>query len=230
VTSLRASARRRRLLRAVRQAAGFGLVATLVAVLGQSTTAASFTAATGDTGNVVSAAASFCSAPGTSGVTTANQDAGVNQANQAQLYNGTQMAVGTSSGGDSYMYIRFNMPTVSPAGCTATSATLSMTAPTSQAATIDVVRAAGPWSETSLYWPNQPGYTGTAVSKAVTGTGVHTWSVAAHVNAMLTGPNYGFVVKDQLNSGGPTGTVTRFQIYNGFTAASGKPTLTITWG
>ena len=48
--------------------------------------------------------------------------------------------------------------------------------------------------------------------------------------AALRDPNYGFVVKDALFHGGPAPAVSRYQFYNGFTAATGRPTLTITWG
>jgi hypothetical protein len=56
VTSLRAPSRRRRLVGVARQVAGLGVVAVLTVVLAQSTTTATFTASTGDTGNAVGSA------------------------------------------------------------------------------------------------------------------------------------------------------------------------------
>jgi hypothetical protein len=94
-----------------------------------------------------------------------------------------------------------------------------------------VQRAATTWSDTSLTWSNQPTLTGSPTSLDVTGTGWHSYPVASHVTAFLAAPaaNHGFVVRDQLTLGGPSNAY-RYQIYNSFSNASNRPTLTITWG
>jgi large repetitive protein len=150
--------------------------------------------------------------------------------NENTVYNGTTNATGTSTGGDGYYYIRFDMPPV-PSRCDVVSATLALYAGTAQAATMVVQRATATWSDTSLTWNNQPALTGSPAPLEVTATGWHSYPVADHVTAFLAAPasNHGFVVRDQLTRGGAISAY-RYQIYNSFSNASNRPTLTITWG
>ncbi len=222
--------RRRLLVRSAHRVAALGVAATLVVALAQSTTTAAFSAPTSDTGNLVGSASTFCSAPGTTSYGTIGEDASTNGTgtNTGTTYNGTTHPTGTSPAGDGYLYISFGLPSV-PSRCEVASATLTLYAGTSQAATMSVHRAASSWSETNLTWANQPALTGTPVPVGVPGgAGPQAFPVAAHVTALLAGPNYGFVVRDQLVAGG--GSVTRYQIYNSFSNAANKPTLSITWG
>jgi hypothetical protein len=220
----------RLLLRSARRLAVPGAAVALTVVLAQSTTTAAFTAATGDAGNSVRTATSFCTAPGTTASGSIGEDASTNGSgtNTGTTYNQNTMAVGTSPGGDGYLYIRFNLPSV-PHGCRATSATLTLYAGTFQAASMSVYRVTAPWSETTLTWANQPAFAaGTPNSTSVTGTS-QVFPVAAQLNDIFATANYGFVVKDALTLGGPS-AVTRYQIYNSFSNPTNKPTLSITWG
>ena len=232
MAALRARTRHQRLAAVARQLAGVGVVAVLTVVLAQSTTTAAFTASTADTGNVVGAAATFCSVPGTTSAGIPVRDASTNGSgtNGNTVYNGTTNPTGTSTGGDGYYYIRFDMPPV-PSRCKVTSATLALFAGTGQPATMVVQRAATTWSDTTLTWNNQPTLTGSPTSLTVAGTGWHSYSVGGHVTAFLAAPtsNHGFVVRDQLTLGGAISAY-RYQIYNSFSNASNSPTLTITWG
>jgi hypothetical protein len=203
----------------------------LTVVLTQSATSASFTARTDDLANKVTSATSFCPSAG-SGFSVTGEDTATNGTgtNINTIYEpSASLAVGTSSGGDGYGFIRFDLPTTKPARCTITSATLRLYASTSQAATMSVHLAATPWTAVGLKWTNQPGYLATPVtSVAVPGSvGYQYFTVTDQVTAMFASPNNGFVVKDLLNAaaGGPT----RYQIYDSFTGTN-KPRLDVTWG
>jgi len=204
----------------------------LTVVLAQSATSASFTARTDDSANRVTTKSTFCPSAG-SGYSTTGEDTSTNGTgtNVNTVYEpSTSLAVGTSSGGDGYGFIRFDLPTTKPARCAVTSATLRLYATTSQAATMSVHLAASAWTAVGLKWTNQPTYLDTPVfSMSVPGTAnaPQTFTVTDHVAAMYAGPNNGFVVKDLLNAA--TGGPTRYQIYSSFTGPN-PPRLDVTWG
>lgn len=223
---------RRRLPRFARRLVAMVLAAGLTVLLAQSTTTAAFTATTGDTGNRANTAATFCTTPGTDTVTAGEDTVSNGTAGQTGTTNGssTTMPVGISPTAAGYGYIRFDLtPYPARNRCTITAATLTLYASTAQAATMDVFRAASTWTAATLTWDNQPGRTGSAATITVTATvGEHNYPVRDHVRAMYAGPNYGFVVKDQLDVSGTT----RYQVYDSFDhgTASRRPKLVITWG
>jgi len=77
-------------------------------------------------------------------------------------------------------------------------ATLRLYASTVEAArTINVTRNTASWAQGTVNWSNQPGTTGTAVSATMPGADAWVeWNVLAHVQAMYSGSNYGFAVRD----------------------------------
>jgi hypothetical protein len=96
-------------------------------------------------------------------------------------------------------YINFSIP--APAGCTLTSATLRLWASGVQGPrTIEAYRVAGPWTEETVWWNNQPGFTGTPTSTVVSATGWQTWDV---LDLLSGGNTNGFVLKDLVEEGDP---------------------------
>jgi hypothetical protein len=224
---------RRRVVRFGRRLAVLAAASACTVLLAQHTTTAAFTAGTANGGNQATTATTFCTTPGTDVVTTGEDTVSNGTAGQTTTPNGsaTTMPVGISTAAAGYAYIRFDLATAAPARprCTVTAASLTLYAGTSQAATMDVFRAASTWSAATLTWANQPAYTGDPVSVVVGGVaGDHVFPVRDHVRAFYAGSNLGFVVKDQANSTAST----RYQIYNSFNhgTASLRPELTITWG
>lgn len=101
-------------------------------------------------------------------------------------------------------YVSFALPSL-PDACVVTSASLRLFAKTGATGrTIQAFRASGAWSESTLTWNNQPGGTGTAATVA-SGTGWRTWSVTAHVQAMYSGANNGFMLRDLAENDGIVG-------------------------
>ena len=68
--------------------------------------------------------------------------------------------------------------------------------------TIEAVRLNGAWNEGGVNWSNQPSTTGAAATVGSGGSsGWREWSVAAQVEAMYSGTNHGFLIRDS-NEGG----------------------------
>jgi hypothetical protein len=61
--------------------------------------------------------------------------------------------------------------------------------------TIEAYQISANWVENTVTWANQPATTGTPVTSA-SGTGWRTWTVTTQVQAMYSGSNYGFLLKD----------------------------------
>ena len=223
---------RPRLVRSARRLGVLAAAAALTVALAQSTTTAAFTAGTANGSNQATTATTFCTSPGSTTVLTGEdtRSNGTSGNTGTNYGSNTTMTMGTSSGGDGYAFVRFDLPSL-PARCTITTATLRLFASTSQPATIHVQRAATAWSASTLTWANQPAAAGSAVALTVTGTSGTTQSfpVTTHVQAMypLTG-NYGFLIKDELT----LAATTRYQTYDSFNhgTAANRPTLDITWG
>ena len=93
--------------------------------------------------------------------------------------------------------VKFTLPTI-PTGCTLTSAKLRLHARTVEAArTLDVYRNTATWTQAAVNWNTQPGTTGTAVSQTMPASAAWVeWPVLAHVQAMYSGSNFGFQVRD----------------------------------
>jgi parallel beta-helix repeat protein len=93
--------------------------------------------------------------------------------------------------------VRFGLPATPPPGCVLGSATLRMYAMSSRSGrTLRVDAIAGPWSEGSVTWSNQPAVAGGSATTS-SGAGWRQWTVTSQVDAMFTsGANNGFRVRD----------------------------------
>lgn len=217
--------------RGARRILAVGAVAAITVVLAQNTTSATFTAATVDNGNQVTAAAAFCTSPGSSAV-TASADTAVYQSNPTTNY-GTSVSIGLGSAtsANAYSYLTFALPTV-PAHCVVKSATLKIHASTPTAgATLDAYRADAAWTESTLTWNTvgRPGYTGTpATAASLASAGFQSWNVTALTQQLYTGPDYGFLCKDSVDDA----ATARYQTWDSreSTTVANRPTLTVTWG
>jgi len=98
--------------------------------------------------------------------------------------------------------IGFELP-ARPERCTLVGATLRLYATSPGAGrTIEALRAAAPWSEVAVTWSNQPATAGVAATSASLGSsGWQEWGVLDQAEAMYTGANHGFLVKDSAASG-----------------------------
>lgn len=122
--------------------------------------------------------------------------------------------------------VRFTLPTV-PDLCAVTGATLRLNASaTAGSRTLEVLRASASWTEGTVTWATQPGTAGTAVTTA-SGTGWRSWTVTAHVNALYSGSNTGFVVRDANES--PL-LQSYEQVFASRTAGASQPELIVTFG
>jgi hypothetical protein len=91
--------------------------------------------------------------------------------------------------------VRFTLPAV-PQGCVVESATLRLFAGSARTGrTLHALRLTGAWTENQVNWANQPPTAGSPAATA-SGTGYREWNVTAHVQAMYTGPNHGFLIRD----------------------------------
>ena len=169
---------------------GFGL-----GLLGQ--TWGAFSDTTDNAGNTFQAAASFCTSPGNQTVYS-NIDSLV--AEQAPTMNfgtsSTNFGVRSYSSGDARSLVRFNLPAI-PAGCTVTDATLRLyTSSGVTGRTLEAHQVSTSWTETGVTWNTQPGITGTAATAPSVASGWVPWTVTTMVQAMYSGANDGFRVRD----------------------------------
>ena len=135
---------------------------------------------------------------------SADRDTWVLQSASGSNYgNDSVLKVDSKSGGNARAMVRFALPTI-PAGCSVTSATLRLYSGSyKEGRTLQALRLAAPFSETSVNWGIQPGTTGTAATAASrTSPGYVEWSVAALVQAMYSGTNTGFLIRDSVEGGG----------------------------
>jgi len=222
----------RRFLRLTRPLAALGVAAGLTVGLAQHTTSAAFTATTGDTGNSVTAATSFCASPG--GTTlTASADTTTYQQSPTTAYGSSvDIGVGSYTGGNGRMLVKFTLPALG-AHCVVTAGTLRLYAHNPETGrTIDVYRvdpAAPAWSEATTHWNNQPTTTGTAVgTSSLVSAGWQQWTVTSMVSTFYSGTNSGFYLRDRTESSGSA----LWQLYasreNATTAQ--RPQLVLTWG
>jgi signal peptidase I len=213
-----------------------GSLATVVAIalaalltMTTAPVAAAYADATGNSGNAVQAASSFCTAPGTQTV-YASADAWVEQRRPNRNYGSDQWLYVRASwsglGWARRALVQTNLPSP-PTGCQLTSATLRLYATSATTGrTIAVYRNSGSWTEYGVTWNNMPGYTGAAATTAA-GSGWITWTVTDHVNAMYSGSNNGFLVMD-LNEG-DWGSWLQQQRYSA-RESDNSPQLVLTWG
>lgn len=222
---------RPRLPRPVRPLAALGLATGLTVALTQSTTTASFTATTADSGNQVSSAPTFCTSPGSTSLTVA-MDAAVYQSNPNTNYGATaSIGVGSANSANAYSFMKFTLPAL-PAYCTVTAATLSVRASTPTAgAVLNVYRADAAWNGATLTWNTvgRPGFTGTpATTNSLASAGVQQWDVKTLTQQLYAGPDYGFALKDSVDNAASA----RYQTWDSLeaTTAANRPKLDLTWG
>jgi hypothetical protein len=146
--------------------------------------------------------ASSCSSVTTQTV-GANADSWIDQSSSSGNF-GTDstLKVRSKSGNqNARALVRFPLPAI-PAGCVLQSATLRLFSPSAvNGRTLQALRLTGTWSENGVTWANQPATNGTSAATS-SGTGWRQWNVLAHVQAMYTGANNGFLVRDATENAG----------------------------
>ena len=141
--------------------------------------------------------ATGCVAPGPTTVTaTRDSWADQNAPTSTGGATGTEGRIKTQDGSrNRRSFFYFPFPST-PDGCSVTGATLRLYGSSVQGTrTIAVYRAASAWTEAGLNWNTMPATAGTAVTTTNV-AGWRTWDVLAHVQAMSSGSNEGFVVRD----------------------------------
>ncbi|MGQ0805173.1 MAG: DNRLRE domain-containing protein [Actinomycetota bacterium] len=189
-------------------------------------TSGAFSSAADNAGNSFQAATSFCVAPGTVTVTS-DTDSYVASATPTTNYGSApDLWVGSSVNfGNARALVAFPMPAM-PANCTVTSATLRVNSVFSSGArTIQVFRAAATWSGTTVTWNTQPATTGTAATTTAA-VGWNTWTVTSQVQAIYSGSDFGFILRDQTESAAGDGFWQQYQSLNSTT----DPELLVTFG
>jgi len=187
----------------MRRAAVVLVIAALGSVAG--TTWSAFSGATENPGNVFTTAASFCAAPGPQTVTadadafvrqtSGNSNFGANTALRVQSAS-TVIVLGPNN---ERSLVHFALPAV-PAHCTLTGATLRLNASSAAAGrTLQAFRVSTAWTQAGVTWNNQPAVTGSATTTA-SGTGWREWDVTTQTQAMYTGSNTGFLIRDASES------------------------------
>ncbi len=93
--------------------------------------------------------------------------------------------------------------------------------------TIEAVPNAAAWTENGVNWANQPATTGVAASAtSPASAGFMEWAVTSQVQAMYSGSNHGFKVRDATegSAAGPE------QSFGSREAGSTPPELVVTFG
>jgi hypothetical protein len=146
-------------------------------------------------------------------------DSWVNQASPSANLGGDSVLKVTSKSGNSNTraLIQFTLPTA-PSGFTRKHSAMYLRDSSSASGrTIQAFRAGpcaagsvppcqSPWSEGGVTWANQPPTAGTAATAVtVNADGYLGWEVTSLVDAMYTGSNFGFILRDEIddNPGGP---------------------------
>lgn len=201
-------------------------VAALGALVG--TTLSSFSDEASNGGNSFTAAATFpCSQPGTQTV-TASTDAYVDQENPGTNYgNTTTLSVQSRNGSrNRRALVRFSLPSI-PSNCALTAATLRLDANAATAGrTLQAQRVTSSWTETGVTWNLVPTTTTTGQATVASGTGWRQWTVTTPVQAMYSGTNHGFLVRDSAESQGGGGALQTFSSRTG----ANSPQLVLTFG
>ena len=155
----------------------------------------------------------------------ANADSWIDQGSPANN-NGSDstLKVMSKNGGALRVLVRFTLPTV-PQGCVVDTARLRLYAGSAKEnRTIQVLRLDGAWTESGVNWGNQPATAGPAATVASgAGAGWREWNVAAQAEAMRTGSNHGFLIRDA-NEGEDAE-----QQYNSREKSSDRPELVLTF-
>jgi hypothetical protein len=174
---------------------------------------------------VISFAGVACSNPGSQTVLT-TKDSSVQLNSPGSNFGDDPLTVKSRSGSNHRALVYFPLPAV-PTDCVLFQATLRLNAFTaSSGRTIEAYRAAASWTETGVSWLNQPSTAGTAAT-AASGNGWREWTVTAHVGAMYSGANEGFVLRDQSEDAGGAGAT---QTYRSREDGSDIPELVLRFG
>jgi hypothetical protein len=98
--------------------------------------------------------------------------------------------------------VRFALPAV-PTGCQVTGATLRLYSPSyAGGRTLRALRLNSSWTEGAVNWSNQPSTTGAAATApSRTSPGHVAWTVTSQVQAMYSGTNHGFQIRDATEGG-----------------------------
>lgn len=128
----------------------------------------------------------------------ASDDARVRQDAPTNNYgNESTFRVRTENGKNERSLVKFDLPTP-PSGCVLTGATLKLYAE-SQASgrVIDAYRVSSSWVESTVNWNTQPTTAGSpSSSNSLGASGWQNWNVLSLVQAMYSGTNYGFQLRD----------------------------------
>jgi hypothetical protein len=212
------------------QGAAVAVAGLFTVALTQNSTTAAFTAQSGNAGDQVTAATSFCASPGGATLSVTN-DTWIDQSSPATANGGsTGLTVRSGVGANAQALLRFTLPALAN-HCRITAATLRLYASSSQGpATIDVHRASVTWTSAAATWgmAGRPAPAGTAVGVAAGATGWHEWTVTTLVRELYTGPDHGFLIKDRVDDAGAV----RATVYDSLDNATvaNRPQLVLTWG
>lgn len=189
-------------------------------------TSGAFSAQTVNAGSSFAAAESFC--VGGTETVTASADSYVDGglfARESNFGTATSLHVRSDALGSRRTLVRFTLPTT-PSYCSVVGATLRLNATSASAGrTLQAFRAASAWTESGVTWSNVPGTTGAAATTS-SGTGWREWDVTAHVEAMYSGSNDGFLVRDASEGA----ALAASQSFSSREASSNPPTLVVTFG
>jgi hypothetical protein len=129
--------------------------------------------------------------------------------------NGTSstLTVRSRNNNNTRALVWFVLPSLPP-GCKVESATLRLyiNNPAGNR-TLQVLRldSAPNWTEAGVTWNNQPAPTGAAVSVAAgTTSGYRSWTVTSMVQAMYSGTNNGFLIRDSSENATGQGVTNQF--------------------
>ena len=134
----------------------------------------------------------------------ADRDAWVLQSAATSNFGGDSvLKVDSKSGGNARALVRFALPPA-PGGCQLKTATLRLYSGSyKEGRSLQAFRLAATFTEGAVNWSSQPATTGTAVSApSRTSAGYVEWTVTAQAQAMYTGTNTGFLVRDAIENGG----------------------------
>ena len=121
--------------------------------------------------------------------------------------------------------VRFALPAI-PAGCEVTGASLRLYAGSAKnGRNLQALRVDEYWTESGVTWSNQPDTTGSAVT-VDSGSGWLEWDVSTMVEAMYTGTNNGFLIRDA-NEGGSS---REQQLHSKEKSPDKPPQLVLTFG
>jgi hypothetical protein len=134
----------------------------------------------------------------------ADHDSWVLQSSPTSNFGGdSALKVDSKSGSDNARaLVRFALPQI-PAGCRVTGASLRLYAASYKSGrTLQAFRLSSTFTEMGVNWSSQPTTTGTAATAASPSTATYVnWNVASQVQAMYSGTNTGFLIRDSVENG-----------------------------